>query len=369
MKTDKQTFLKAICDEFNIYGDYLVAVPFGTGHINDTYQVTYDQGGVRLHYTLQKINHNVFGDPVKVMENIDRITTHILSRIAAGGRLGQNKRTIRLLKNRQGLPYYRDNNGDYWRCYIFIERARSYDVLADSQQAYMVARTFADFQLDLTTLPGGRLHETIPDFHNTPKRLADLEQAIAADVRNRVKEVSEEIDFIMERKAECSRLMDMHRSGYLPERITHNDTKINNILIDDVTGEAICVIDLDTVMPGLVHYDFGDMIRTATSPAEEDEQDLSLVTMRFEMYEALLKGYLSRAKEFLTPDEKAELPFSGKLITLEIGIRFLTDYLSGDKYFKIKHRQHNLDRCRTQLELVRSIEAQFDQMRHLADSL
>jgi len=362
---DQKQFLRPICDQFNIYGDYLVAVPFGTGHINNTYQVTYDQGGVRLHYTLQRINRNVFPHPEQVMENIERITGHILNCIRASGRLSHNKRTIRLLKSHSGKPYVIDENGDYWRCYIFIERARSYDVLTDERQAYMAARTFADFQNDMSTLPGERLHETIPDFHNTPKRLAALKAAIKADTHSRASLVSKEIDFIMAREKECSRLIEMQHAGILEERITHNDTKINNILIDDVSGEAICVIDLDTVMPGLAHYDFGDMIRTATSPAEEDEQDLSKVTMRFSMYEALLRGYISKAAGFLSQEEKEELPFAGKLITLEIGIRFLTDYLSGDTYFKTKHKQHNLDRCRNQLALVASIEKQFSNMQKL----
>ncbi len=363
-----QQKIKSICDGFRIYGDYVVAIPFGTGHINDTYQVTYDQGGIRLHYTLQRINHNVFKNPPMLMENIDRVTRHVLSKIRAN-RQETVKRTIRLLESCSGLPYVQDAEGNYYRAYIFIENARTYDVLETAEQAYQAARTFGDFQLDLVDIPGGRLNETIPDFHNTPKRVAALERAIAEDKCGRVKDVAREIDFVLSRKADTERLLRMNAEGLIPERITHNDTKLNNVLIDDVSSKGICVIDLDTVMPGLVHYDFGDMVRTGTSPAAEDERDLAKVTMRFPMFEALLRGYMSSAGQFLTPAEREELPFSGKLITLEIGVRFLTDYLEGDVYFKTHREGHNLDRCRTQFKLVESIEAQFDAMHKLLKNL
>ena len=359
-----QSQLRAVCDRFFIYGDYLVAVPYGSGHINDTYQVTYDQGGMRLHYTLQRINTSVFKDPVGLMENFSRVTNHMLNKIIAA-KLRTVKRTIRLLATRDGKPYVVDADGNYWRCYIFIENARTYDIIESEMHAFKAARTFGEFQSDLVDLPGGRLNETIPDFHNTPKRLEALQAAVKADVRGRLKEVGPELDFIMKRADDCSRLVDLCAAGDIPERITHNDTKLNNILIDDVSGEGICVIDLDTVMPGLVHYDFGDMVRTGTSPAAEDERDLSKVTMRFEMFEALLRGYLASADKFLNPCEREELPFAGKLITLENGIRFLTDYLQGDVYFKIARPSHNLERCRTQLKLVESIESQFDAMHRL----
>ncbi len=359
-----QQKLKAICDKFRIYGDYIVAVPFGSGHINDTYQVTYDQGDVRLHYTLQRINHNVFKNPPKLMENIDRVTRHVLSKIRASN-LETVKRTIRLLETRTGLPYVEDEAGNFYRGYIFIENARTYDILETPEQAYQAARTFGEFQLDLVDLPGERLFETIKDFHHTPKRIEALERAIAEDKCGRVKDVSREIDFVLARKEECSRLIRLNIEGLIPERITHNDTKLNNVLIDDLSGNGICVIDLDTVMPGLVHYDFGDMVRTGTSPAGEDEMDLKKVYMQFEMFEGLLRGYLASAGHFLNPVEREELPFSGKLITLEIGTRFLTDYLEGDVYFKTHRPNHNLDRCRTQIKLVESIEAQFDAMHKL----
>lgn len=359
-----QDELREIASKFIIYGDFLVAVPFGTGHINDTYQLTYDQGGVRLHYTMQRINHKVFQNPEQVMENIDRVTTHLLNKIHAS-QFETKKRTLRLLRTYTNRLYTRDHKGNYWRVYVFVENARSYDVLEIPKQAYMTAQAFGDFQCNLVDLPGPRLHETIPNFHDTPKRVMALESAIKADKVGRARLVHEEIDFIMERREETEKLLKLKAEGSIPERITHNDTKVNNILIDDLTGKGICVIDLDTVMPGLALYDFGDMVRAGTSAAEEDEMNLDKVGMRFEMYEALFRGFLSSAGGFLTPAERENLPFAGKLITLEIAIRFLTDYLEGDVYFKTRRPNHNLDRCRNQLKIVESIESQMDKMKEL----
>jgi hypothetical protein len=360
--------LKAICEQFRIYGDYIVGVPFGCGHINDTYQITYDQGGIRLHYALQRINHNVFKHPTKVMDNMARVTRHLLAKIHALN-METRKRTIRLLETREGLPYVVDAEGYHWRAYIFIENARTYDILESEDQAYRAARTFGQFQCDLVDLPGGRLHETIPDFHHTPKRIDALERAVKADRCGRAKKVAREVDFVMERREEAGLLIKLNSEGQLPERITHNDTKLNNVLIDDFSGEGICVIDLDTVMPGLALYDFGDMVRSGTSPAAEDEQDLTKVFMQFNMFEALLRGYLDGAGNFLTPVERELLPFSGKLITLEIGTRFLADFIEGDIYFKTGREAHNLDRARAQFKLVESIEAQFDRMHELLKTL
>ena len=254
----------------------------------------------------------------------------------------------------------------YWRVYIFIEAARGLTMRWKIRRRRLqAAKAFGQFQKLLADLPAPRLHDTIPDFHHTPKRFAALEQAIAADAANRAKLAQPEIEFALRHKAICSVLLD----AKLPERVTHNDTKFNNVLLDDATGEGICVIDLDTVMPGLALYDFGDMVRTTTSPAKEDERDLSKVTMQFPMFEALARGYLSSAAEFLTPAEKKFLPFSGKLITFEIGIRFLTDFLAGDVYFKVHREGHNLDRCRTQFKLVESIEQQEETMNQLVETI
>ncbi len=362
--TYTQDDFRRICSKFALYGDFLVAVPFGGGHVNDTFQLTFDQGGVRLHYVLQRINRNVFRKPEQVMENMDRVTRHLLAKIHAE-KVETRKRTIRLLRTFANQPCVTDERGDVWRAYIFVENARAYDVLETPEQAFKVAQAFGEFQCNLVDLPGPRLHETIPDFHNTPKRLEALRQAIRRDPVGRERRVRREIDFIMKRADETERLLRLQAEGAIPERITHNDTKVNNILIDDLTGDGICVIDLDTVMPGLSLYDFGDMVRAGTSPAEEDEVDLAKVGMRFEMYEALYRGFLSSAGSFLTEAERENLPFSGKLITFEIAIRFLTDYLEGDVYFKVKRPEHNLERCRNQLRMVESIEEQSKRMKDL----
>jgi aminoglycoside phosphotransferase (APT) family kinase protein len=353
---------------FMVLGDFVSAAPYGSGHINDTYRVVLDQGGTEIHYIFQRINHNIFKNPPQLMDNIDRVTSHIFTKIREQ-ESEATRHSLYLIKSHDGKCYAQDADGNYWRAYIFIEKAQTYDIIETPEQAYQAARAFGEFQKDLVDIPRARLHETIPDFHNTPKRLATLEEAIKADAKDRVKDVQAEIDFVMKRKEEVSILLDLNAKGEIPERITHNDTKLNNVMIDDKTGEGVCVIDLDTVMPGLVHYDFGDMVRTSTSPAAEDEKDLSKVKMQFHMFEALLRGYMSTAGDFLTPTEREYLPFSGKLITLEIGIRFLTDYLQGDVYFKTHREGHNLDRCRTQFKLVESIEEQMDKMMDLLKQL
>ena len=355
--------VRSVARHFQIHGGFLSAEPYGSGHINDTYCVVFDQGGVRVRYVLQRINHNIFKNPVALMENIQRVTTHLGKK--SEGHSDQSRRVLTLIPTCDGLAYHRDAEDNIWRAYIFIEQARTFDAVESAAQAYKAAQAFGQFQKLLADLPAPRLHDTIPDFHHTPKRFATLEKAIQADTANRARLAKPEIEFALRHQAICSVLLEAN----LPERVTHNDTKFNNVMLDDATGEGVCVIDLDTVMPGLALYDFGDMVRTTTSPAKEDERDLSKVKMQFPMFEALARGYLSSAAEFLTPAEKKLLPFSGKLITFEIGLRFLTDFLAGDVYFKIHRDGHNLDRCRTQFKLVESITQQEEQMNQLVESL
>jgi Ser/Thr protein kinase RdoA (MazF antagonist) len=240
-------------------------------------------------------------------------------------------------------------------------------VVRSPAQAESAAKAFGAFQALLADLPGERLHETIPDFHHTPSRFARFQAALAKDSHGRAAAAGPEIAFALARASEVSVVVDALRDGSLPERVTHNDTKLNNVLLDDITQEGVCVIDLDTVMPGSALYDFGDLVRTSTSPATEDETDLSRVRMQLPMFAALVRGYLTSARGFLTPREKELLPFAGKLITLEIGLRFLTDWLEGDTYFKIKRPMHNLDRCRTQFKLVASIEEQLPTMQEIVE--
>jgi aminoglycoside phosphotransferase (APT) family kinase protein len=272
---------------------------------------------------------------------------------------------LRLIPTRAGRGWHEDGEGNHWRAYRFIANASTYDAVESTDQAFQAARAFGRFQKMLEGLPAAQLNETIPDFHNTPKRFDTLQRAIAADTAGRAASAKAEIDFAMAHEPIAGVLLKAN----LPERVTHNDTKFNNVMLDDKTGEGICVIDLDTVMPGLAPYDFGDMVRTTTSATMEDERDLSKVTMQFPMFEALVRGYLSSAGEFLTKAEKELLAFSGRLITFEIGTRFLADYLSEDTYFKVHREGHNLDRCRTQFKLVESIEEQEDRMNRLVESL
>lgn len=359
-----QAHLRDLIYRFMVYGDFLVGIPFGMGNVNDTYQLTFDQGGIRLHYILQRINKQVFKNPEQVMQNIDRVTSHILQKIRKN-HAETRRRTLRLLRTLDNKPYVIDDNGEYWRAYVFVENARAYEVLETPEQAFRIAVAFGEFQNQLTDLEGDRLIETIPDFHNTPKRFENLEAAIKADPVGRVKEVAAEIDFAMSLRDEAGTLLRLNASGDIPERITHNDTKCNNILIDDLSGDGVCVLDLDTVMPGLSLYDFGDMVRSATNSAGEDEMDCSKVFMRMDMYEGLYRGFIQSAGSFMTPAEKEYLPLAGKIITAEIGVRFLTDYIDGDSYFKIRRPKHNLERCRNQFTLVKSIAENMPEMRKL----
>jgi aminoglycoside phosphotransferase (APT) family kinase protein len=355
--------LAAVVRQFEISGVYASAAPYGSGHINDSYCALFEEGTRQVHYLVQRMNHEIFKNPIAVMENIQRVTAHLGDQLA--GASDCDRRVLALVPAHDGRTWHTDEGGNYWRVYRFIENARSFDAVETPQQAYQAARAFGRFQQMLAGLPAPRLHDTIPNFHNTPKRFEDLQRAIAADVANRASLAKAEIGFALAHQSIVGVLIEAN----LPERVTHNDTKFNNVLLDDATGEGICVIDLDTVMPGLAAYDFGDMVRTTTSAAMEDEQDLSKVSMEFPMYEALVRGYLDAAGTFLTDAEKRHLAFSGKLITFEIGTRFLTDYLSGDTYFKVHRDGHNLDRCRTQFKLVESIESQEDKMHRFVQNL
>jgi hypothetical protein len=352
-----------VARHFEIPGEFASAAPYGSGHINDSYCVAFRTAGKTARYIVQRINHNIFKNPVAVMENIQRVTSHLGEQV--NGEPDRDRRVLTLITARDGRAWHADPEGNYWRAYKFIENAGSYDAVSSPEQALQAARAFGQFQQMLANLPAPRLLDTIPDFHNTPRRFAALERAIEADVAHRAAFAKPEIAFALAHKSITGVLLDAD----LPERVTHNDTKFNNVLLDDSTGEGICVIDLDTVMPGLAAYDFGDMVRTTTSPALEDEQDLSRVSMQFPMFEALVRGYLETAGGFLTETEKQHLAFSGKLITFEIGVRFLTDYLAGDTYFKVHREGHNLDRCRTQFKLVESIEQQEEAMHRLVETL
>ena len=360
---NKERNVLSAAGQFQFRGKFSGAKPYGSGHINDTYCAVFDDAGKPVRYILQRINGNIFKKPVALMENIQRVTSHLATQSA--GEPDSSRRVLTLIPAQDGRAFFEDPDGSHWRAYHFIENAGTYDAIESPEQAFQAAKAFGRFQQLLADLPAPRLHDTIPDFHHTPKRFAALERAIADDVAGRAAEARREIEFAFAREQLARILLDAN----LPERVTHNDTKLNNVMIDDVTGEGICVIDLDTVMPGLAPYDFGDMVRAATSPALEDERDLSRVTMQFNMFEALARGYLTSAGSFLIKEEKEYLVSSGKVITFETGIRFLTDYLAGDTYYKVHREGHNLDRCRTQFKLIESMEQQEEAMNKLVQSL
>jgi hypothetical protein len=361
--------LREISALFDIRADFVDGIPYGLGHINDTYCASFDQAGLlRVRFILQRINTNVFKTPVELMENIARVTRHSLERLLEAGHPEAHRRTLTCIPAVDGKPYAIDALGNYWRVYPFIERATGYDEIESNEQAFQAAKAFGNFQKLAAGLGGGRLHETIPNFHNTPRRLEALRASIEADPLNRAAGLKAEIDFVLSRAADCSRITDLIATGVIPERVTHNDTKLNNVLLDDETAEGVCVIDLDTTMPGSALYDFGDMVRTATPSTREDSTDLGKLDLRIDRFEALVGGYMTSAGSFLNAAEVGNLAFSGKLLTLECGIRFLTDFLLGDVYFKIKHPDHNLDRCRNQFAFVAAIEKRLPEMERVVAS-
>jgi hypothetical protein len=354
--------LRPVVKQFAISGEFEDARPHGTGHINDTYAAVFQQDSRPVRYILQRINHHVFKNPAGLMQNIERVTAHVRRKLEAVGAGQVDRRVLTLVPTRSGRGWHEDAAGNTWRCYLFIEGATTYDQIATTQQALEAAKAFGEFQKQLADLPVPRLHDTIPDFHHTRRRFDALRAAIEADSCNRANAVKQEIRFSLQREPMVDVLLKLRAQGALPERVTHNDTKLNNVMLDDTTGEGVCVIDLDTVMPGLALDDFGDMCRSACRPTLEDERDLSKVEARMDMFEALVPGYFASAGELLNTVEKDHLVFSARQITFEIGMRFLTDYLEGDRYFKTRRPGHNADRTRVQFKMVESFEQHEDDM-------
>jgi len=332
-----------------------------TGHINHTYFLRINGGKRPGHHVLQKINGNIFKEPEQVMKNIEKVISHIKEKYEKAG-INPLNRVLTLVPTATGEKWFVDDNNTVWRAYLFIENATTYDVAQTTDQAYQAAKAFGEFSSLLNDLPTNHIYETIPDFHNTPKRFEQFEQALANASADRIALAEKEINFANSRKNITSKLIDCLADGSMNLRVTHNDTKLNNVMIDDTSGEGICVIDLDTVMPGLALYDFGDCVRTATPTGVEDEQNLDLIEMDINMFDALVRGYLESAGSSLSPKEIELLAFSGKLITYEIGLRFLADHLNGDIYFQTHRDNHNLDRARVQFKLVQSMEEQEEAM-------
>ena len=348
--------IRPIADRFLFEGDFHSAVPYGNGHINETYAVRYASAdGTSRRYILQRINRHVFRHPVHLMQNMVAVSDHIRTRVAAAGG-DPDRSAVTVVPTREGAPFFQHEDGTFWRGQVFIEGSLCIDQVEDVRHLYEAGKAFGEFQRMLGDFPVDCLYETIPDFHNTPVRLRDFETVVAEDPVGRVDSVAADIAFVRARSADAGRLVGLLAEGLLPLRVTHNDTKLNNVLFDEVSGKAVCVIDLDTVMPGLSLYDFGDAIRFAANTAVEDETDLDKVHLDFALFENFTRGFLESAGPVLNEEEKRQLCFSARLITFELGIRFLGDHIAGDPYFRIHRANHNLDRARCQFRLLEEME-------------
>lgn len=361
-----------IFKQFDIYGDLQSFQAFGKGHINNTYLSVWNQAGTQVRYTHQRINKHVFKKPAEVVENIRHITEHIAAKLAVKvnadvrflveDTISASRRVLTLVPTKDGRFFYVDRDGEYWRTYLFIEKASTFEQMDSPALAHKVGAAVGIFQQQLSDYSGPPLHETIPDFHNMHSRYEQLDRAVALNTAGRLETVREELAFLEENRTRGMILSDGLANGTLKRGITHNDTKLNNILFDDATGEAICLIDLDTVMPGTVLFDTGDLIRTAANTACEDEQDLSKVHFDCNIFKALIGGYLSTVGGCLTAYEKSLIAESGRILTQIMAVRFLTDYLNGDIYYKTTRLTHNLDRARTQIALIKSMDSQWEQL-------
>lgn len=356
--------LKDVLKNFKIEGDLISAEPYGFGHINSTYLVVYNNKGQQKRYIVQKINTKLFNNVDNLMSNIAKVCDFNRERIIKNGG-NPDRESLTIIRTKDGKPYYKTEDNEYYRVYIFIEDTVAYQVVKEPKDFYYSAVAFGNFANLLSEFDASSLYEIIPNFHNTAKRFSDFKEAVKKDAFNRVKDCQKEIDFIMEREHYYNKIVDLLNSGEMPTRVTHNDTKLNNVLLDSKTGEPVCVIDLDTIMPGSLCYDFGDSIRFGCNPCSEDEKDLSKVNFSFDLYKIYLEGYMSTVKDSITQIEKDNLALGAIMMTIECGMRFLADYLSGDTYFKTHREGQNLDRARTQLKLVSDMEKRFDEMNAL----
>ena len=362
-----QTAIREIANKFCIRGEYQDFKQNTAGLINKTLIVRSKEGDKVYHYVLQTVNTAVFTHPKELIRNISSVTDFLREKIKQSGG-DASRETLCLIPTHDGALYYIDPDGKFWRMYNYIEGARTYDLVENDEMFYRCGKGFGHFQRLLADYPADTLYPTIPRFHDTPNRLCDFKRAIEENRAGRAAQVAREIAGYLAHADFCDCVTKYIENGEVPVRVTHNDTKLNNIMIDCHSGEAICVIDLDTVMPGSALYDFGDAIRYGANNAVEDEKDLSKVYLRKDLFRAFTKGFLEEASSSLTERELALIPESAVLMTLECGMRFLGDYLNGDVYFGIRYPEHNLDRARTQLKLVNDMLANLDEMHAIVDS-
>ena len=357
-----------IASKFKVAGRPIYFEECTAGHINTTYVVTFDNDGVENKYILQKINTYVFKDPDRLMSNIIGVTAYLHDMIDSQGG-DADRGTLNFVVCNNGKYYFKSQNGECWRMYHYIDGVVSYS-LADTTDLFEKAgKAFGIFQRQLARYDAKSLYETIPDFHNTPRRYKRFLEVLASCSEEKRSEAENEIQFVLSYESQCGFIVSAINDGEIPVRVTHNDTKLNNILMDSQSGEGVCIIDLDTVMPGSALYDFGDALRFAGSTATEDEKDLSKVEFDLEKFRMFTKGFVDAAKESLNDYEIELLPFSVMIMTLECGMRFLADHIDGDVYFKVHHEGHNLDRCRTQFKLVADMEKKEQQMKDIVKEI
>ncbi len=353
-----------VCKQFKIEGEFVKAKILTAGNINATYKVTFSKNGKNEQYVVQKINKNVFKKPEQVMENIIGISNHIIKKLE--NRNEESERSVlHYLSTKDNVSYYVDETGEYWRCYKFISNSTTYDLTTDLFVIEEAGKAFGQFQKLLADFDASTLYESIPNFHNTKKRFVDFEDSVKLDVAERASECEAEIKYLLGQKEFASSLCVDLENGLLPLRVTHNDTKCNNVLFDEKTGEALAVIDLDTVMPGLVCYDYGDAIRSIASTCAEDEENLDLVNIDLNKLKAFTKGFVSKVGKSITQNEVESLSVGIIVITLELASRFLKDYLDGDTYFKVTKTKHNLIRAKCQIALAKKFQENFETIKKI----
>lgn len=356
-----------VISHFDTIGTIREILPMGSGHIHKTYRV-FTEAADHDDYVLQQVNTHVFRDPEAVMQNLDRVTTHIRGKLHQSGTPDIQRRVLTPVRLREGGYLYCDREDRRWRCFVFIPDHRSYDRATSSDMVYAGGKAYGKFLAQLSDLDAHGIRETIPGFHDLDLRISQFEKACSIGMKERLEETSVEIGMLRSRMNEMRTILELGKAGAIPQRIVHHDTKINNVLFSD-KGEALCVIDLDTVMPGFVHDDFGDSIRTFTNTGEEDDADLNRVSMDIRYFEAYASGFLEVTSGMLAPVEKEHLALSARVMTYMQVLRFLTDYLNGDTYYRIHHPRHNLQRTKAQLKLMLSMEEQYTAMQKIIHRL